>query len=114
MQIIKEFCNASVSAHYGVELSASQLDVLWSTIVSVFLVGGMVGSMSGGCAADHFGRKGAIVVSMFVNLAAAVLFLTCKFAGSVELLLLARLVVGFASGEWNKRPALALALDQTK
>lgn len=88
-------------------MGANQLDMLWSTVVSIFLVGGMTGSMSGGWAADRLGRRGAIAISMMANLAAAVLFFTCKYAGSVELLLLARLVVGFASGESCLGPAIA-------
>lgn len=87
-----------MAAHYATELGETQLDVLWSTIVSVFLVGGMTGSMSGAWAADRVGRKGAIAITMALNLVSAVMFLACKYANSVELLLLARLVVGFSSG----------------
>ncbi|XP_034242891.1 solute carrier family 2, facilitated glucose transporter member 1-like isoform X2 [Thrips palmi] len=96
--IIKVFCNESVAAHYGGDLGDTQLEVLWSIIVSVFLVGGMTGSMSGGWAADRIGRRGAIGATIVLNLVAASMFVACKATNSVELLLLARLVVGFSSG----------------
>ncbi|KAJ1526979.1 hypothetical protein ONE63_008524 [Megalurothrips usitatus] len=97
-EIIKAFCNASVEAHYGAALTPDQVGVLWSSIVSTFLVGAMTGSMLGGWAADRFGRKGAVSISMLLSLASSALFLCSKYAGSVEMLLVARLVVGFASG----------------
>jgi len=56
VQIIREFCNATVADRYGVSMGPSQLEVLWSVIVSVFLIGGVTGSLSGGWVADRFGR----------------------------------------------------------
>lgn len=44
-------------------LSHVQFDVLWSSVVSIFIVGGVVGSLCGGWLADWCGRKGSIVVS---------------------------------------------------
>ena len=56
LQIIRQFCNESVQAHYGVEISETSLEVLWSAIVSIFLIGGVTGSLSGGVLADKYGR----------------------------------------------------------
>jgi MFS family permease len=56
VQIIREFCNATVADHYGINMGPSQLNILWSIIVSIFLVGGVTGSLSGGWVADRFGR----------------------------------------------------------
>ncbi|KAK3930434.1 Solute carrier family 2, facilitated glucose transporter member 1 [Frankliniella fusca] len=97
-EIIKGFCNASVVAHYEVELTAGQLDLLWSVVVSMFLVGAMTASMTGGWVADRFGRKGALETAMALSLLGALLFLVCKYVDSVEMLLLARLIVGLSSG----------------
>lgn len=96
--IIKEFCNSTVSATYGVNMSGSELDILWSCIVSIFIVGGVIGSLLGGWVADLLGRRGAIMVCHASSLVAAVLFVSTKAAGSVEMLLLARLIVGISSG----------------
>lgn len=56
MQIIREFCNATVADRFGVSMGPSHLEILWSAIVSVFLIGGVTGSLSGGWVADRFGR----------------------------------------------------------
>ncbi|KAF4532357.1 hypothetical protein B566_EDAN003661 [Ephemera danica] len=55
--IIKEFCNASIYTHYNSELNEIELNLLWSSIVSIFLIGGMAGSLSGGWLADKWGRN---------------------------------------------------------
>lgn len=96
--IIKDFCNASVAAHYDVSLTHGQLDLLWSVVVSMFLVGAMTASMSGGWVADRFGRKGALGIAMALSVVGALLFLVCRYANSVEMLMMARLVVGLSSG----------------
>nr|CAD7199316.1 unnamed protein product [Timema douglasi] len=56
-QIIREFCNTTVEATYGISMSSSQLNILWSTLVSIFLVGGVTGSLTGGWVADKFGSS---------------------------------------------------------
>lgn len=53
---VREWCNQTVFERYGVELSSGQLEVLWSTIVSIFLVGGAIGSLGGAWIADRLGR----------------------------------------------------------
>ncbi|KAJ8878368.1 hypothetical protein PR048_018945 [Dryococelus australis] len=110
--IIKEFCNATVFSTYGTYLSEPQMNILWSVIVSIFLIGGVTGSLTGGWVADRFGRQvsgaacrlastlqiGAVVMNGVLSLFAALLFMTCRLANSVEMLLLARLIIGLASG----------------
>lgn len=44
-------------------------------------------------------RKGAVIINNILGVLAAILFVSSRFAGSVEMLLLARLVVGLSSGE---------------
>ncbi|XP_021917078.1 solute carrier family 2, facilitated glucose transporter member 3-like isoform X4 [Zootermopsis nevadensis] len=96
--IIRDFCNGTVADHYGISMGPSQLNILWSIIVSIFLVGGVTGSLSGGWVADRFGRKGAVIINNVLGVLAAILFVSSRHAGSVEMLLLARLIVGLSSG----------------
>ncbi|XP_066995888.2 solute carrier family 2, facilitated glucose transporter member 5 isoform X2 [Anabrus simplex] len=96
--IMKMFCNETVEATYGVQMSDGILSVLWSCIVSVFLVGGMAGSLCGSWVADRLGRKGAVATTSSLALTAAILFVSARPAGSVEMLLLARLLMGLSSG----------------
>nr|XP_022918299.1 solute carrier family 2, facilitated glucose transporter member 1-like [Onthophagus taurus] len=97
-QILKRFCNESMFEHYGFEMSPNQLELLWSAVVSIFLVGGTVGSLTGSWLADKMGRKRGLIVASFLLTFSGILFLTCKAALSVEMLILGRFIVGLAAG----------------
>ncbi|XP_073969394.1 solute carrier family 2, facilitated glucose transporter member 1-like isoform X2 [Rhodnius prolixus] len=97
-KIIKQWCNESVISRYGIALSEQHLDNLWSAIVSIFLIGGMIGSLVGACVADKVGRRGAMVVGGITALLAAVLFIISKPLNSVEVMLLGRLLAGLSGG----------------
>ncbi|XP_054739317.1 solute carrier family 2, facilitated glucose transporter member 3 [Anastrepha obliqua] len=96
--IITAWCNETLHERYGANLSASGLDWLWSTVVSIFLIGGAIGSLGGANAANKFGRKGCFLISGGLFTIGGILFFFCRLAGSVEMLLLGRLIVGLASG----------------
>lgn len=53
---IKHWCNQTIIERYDNILTAEQLETLWSTIISIFLVGGCVGSLGAAIIADKFGR----------------------------------------------------------
>ncbi|XP_028893470.2 solute carrier family 2, facilitated glucose transporter member 3 isoform X2 [Zeugodacus cucurbitae] len=96
--IVKVWCNETLHHRYGSNLSASGLDLLWSSVVSIFLIGGAVGSLGGAKAANKFGRKACFLISGGLFTFGAILFFFCRAAGSVEMLFLGRLIVGLASG----------------
>ncbi|CAH0554862.1 unnamed protein product [Brassicogethes aeneus] len=96
--IIKSFCNESIHERYNQILSVGSLNLLWSSIVSIFLVGGAVGSLGGSLLADKVGRKGALNLSSVLAVIGGLLFLISKTANSVESIILGRLLVGLSSG----------------
>ncbi|XP_065353450.1 solute carrier family 2, facilitated glucose transporter member 3-like [Cloeon dipterum] len=96
--IIKEFCNQTVFERYDAALSEYSLDILWSFVVSIYIAGGTLGSFTGCWFADKWGRKGAIFANNFLGLFAAILFVATPAARSVEMLVLARFLVGLSSG----------------
>lgn len=53
---IKDWCNQTIIDRYDKYLTHDQLETLWSTIISIFLVGGCVGSLFAATIADKFGR----------------------------------------------------------
>ena len=75
-----------------------QLEIIWSAVVSSFLIGGMIGSLTGGWLADLRGRRGAVLIAELLTLTAAVLFVASKPFHLVELLLLGRIIAGLAGG----------------
>ncbi|XP_055921398.1 solute carrier family 2, facilitated glucose transporter member 1-like isoform X1 [Eupeodes corollae] len=95
---IKDWCNVTLIEKYDWHLLESELDVLWASIVSILLLGGMVGSLCGATVSDKFGRKGAILIAGALLIIAAFMFNFCREAKSVELLLIGRFIVGISSG----------------
>lgn len=55
-EYMKSWANETIFSNYGKVLSESAVDLLWSFIVSIFLVGGAVGSLGGSLVADRIGR----------------------------------------------------------
>lgn len=55
-QYIKEWANQTVYDNYNRALTVGGADLLLSFIVSVFLVGGALGSLGGSYVADRIGR----------------------------------------------------------
>lgn len=97
-QIIKQFCNETVFERYNIALSPFSLDILWSSIVSIFIIGGVIGSLTASSTADRWGRKGSIIITDVLGLAGGVCFVLSRQVSSVELLLIGRFVVGLAAG----------------
>nr|CAH7741371.1 unnamed protein product [Callosobruchus chinensis] len=96
--IIRQFCNDSISAHYGAAPSESALNLVWSAVVCIFIVGAAVGSLGGSALAARLGRKGVLVICAALAALAALMFFACKAAGSVEMLVLGRLLAGLSAG----------------
>ncbi|XP_072751731.1 solute carrier family 2, facilitated glucose transporter member 5 isoform X2 [Anoplolepis gracilipes] len=96
--LMKSFCNDSIRERFNVQLSSHELQILWSTIVSVFLIGGVSGSLIASWLSDRFGRKGALSVGNICGIVGAILFLLVRDLNSVELFLLARVFVGLSGG----------------
>ncbi|GAB0088520.1 solute carrier family 2, facilitated glucose transporter member 1 [Sergentomyia squamirostris] len=97
-EYMRSWCNASFIDRYGVTLSENSLDILWASIVSVFLIGGCAGSLGGAWIADNLGRKKSLLVCGVLFVIAAMFFIFCRMANSVEMLIIGRLIIGFASG----------------
>lgn len=55
-EYIKQWCNQTLIDRYQLELSEGALVTLLATIVSIFLVGGCIGSLFAATLADRFGR----------------------------------------------------------
>ncbi|XP_063620602.1 solute carrier family 2, facilitated glucose transporter member 3-like isoform X1 [Cydia splendana] len=96
--IIQKFVNGSVVDHYDVVVTKSWMNVLWSSVVAIFIVGGCAGSILGASLADKLGRRKATLLTTVISVVGAVLFLVCRAANSVELLILGRLIVGLSAG----------------
>ncbi|KMQ94292.1 solute carrier family facilitated glucose transporter member 5, partial [Lasius niger] len=96
--LMKSFCNDSIREKYNVQLSDYELQILWSAIVSIFLIGGVSGSLIASWLSDRFGRKRALSVGNICGMVGAIVFLLVRDVNSVELFLIARMIVGLSGG----------------
>ncbi|XP_055602382.1 solute carrier family 2, facilitated glucose transporter member 3 isoform X2 [Uranotaenia lowii] len=95
---IKIWCNETLFETYGSILSEDSLNTFWAAVVSIFLVGGVIGSLGGAWVADKLGRKKSFLCCGFLLVLGGVCFQFCRAIGSIELLMLGRLLVGLAAG----------------
>uniref|UniRef100_A0A4W4HFZ5 Major facilitator superfamily (MFS) profile domain-containing protein n=1 Tax=Electrophorus electricus TaxID=8005 RepID=A0A4W4HFZ5_ELEEL len=95
---VQVFINQTWLDRYNTHISAQLLMLLWSSIVSGFTIGGLVGSSVGGMLAIRFGRKGALLVNNTFALLAALLMGLSYFAGAFELLIIGRFLSGVNAG----------------
>ncbi|KAG9404399.1 hypothetical protein AC1031_004604 [Aphanomyces cochlioides] len=77
------------------EKSASQRSLEWSICVSIFAVGGPIGSLFAGQLSQTYGRKRALIIDSFLFILAGALM---AFANNIYWLMAGRFIVGFAAG----------------
>ncbi|XP_076243760.1 solute carrier family 2, facilitated glucose transporter member 3 isoform X2 [Calliopsis andreniformis] len=96
--LVGAFCNESIKERYHVDVSESNLKILWSTVVSIFLIGGVTGSYLSSWLADRYGRKKTLCIGNIFGIVGAAMFFLVQKLNSIELLLAGRLVVGLSGG----------------
>ncbi|KAH8373366.1 hypothetical protein KR009_004548 [Drosophila setifemur] len=97
-EFMRNWCNETLISRYDIHLGGSGMELLWSAVVSIFLVGGAVGSVTGASMANRFGRRGSFHICGILLALGGICFYVCRLLSSVELLLLGRLLVGLAGG----------------
>lgn len=96
-EAIKNFINESYEDSVG-GLSKGKADTLFSLAVTAFLVGGMIGGLTGGYVADKFGRKRGLLYVQILSVLGALLMGFSKSANSFEMLVIGRFSIGLACG----------------
>ncbi|KAK5604144.1 hypothetical protein CRENBAI_022471 [Crenichthys baileyi] len=95
---VQDFINQTWMQRYQTEISKDGLTLLWSTIVSIFTIGGFIGVAIGGTLSVKLGRRGTLLTNNVISLAAALLMGLSSSAGSFELLIIGRLLIGINAG----------------
>ncbi|KAG8435379.1 hypothetical protein GDO86_013364 [Hymenochirus boettgeri] len=97
-EYIKAFYNDTWLQRYEQPLDESSLTLMYSLTVSVFALGGMIGSLLVGVLVSRFGRKGTVVKSsVLVFLGGGLMGLSRIFA-SPEMVIVGRFITGIHSG----------------
>ncbi|XP_034725795.1 solute carrier family 2, facilitated glucose transporter member 1 [Etheostoma cragini] len=97
-KIIERFINETYFERYQEQISKTTLTAIWSLAVSIFSVGGIVGSFSVGLFVNRFGRRNSMLMANVLAFIAAALMGFSKMANSWEMLIVGRFVVGLYSG----------------
>ncbi|XP_055930154.1 glucose transporter type 1-like isoform X2 [Argiope bruennichi] len=97
-KIIQKFITDVYKARTGSDISDDFRDLLWSLIVSVFAIGGMMGGLIGGSIANKFGRKGGLLVNNILGIIGAALMGSSKISHSIEILVVGRFIIGVNCG----------------
>ncbi|KAG9487429.1 hypothetical protein GDO78_007334 [Eleutherodactylus coqui] len=95
---IKQFINDTWIRRYGTSIPDASLTLIWSMVVSVFSIGGLIGSTASGHLTGKFGKKKCQLCITVLPLVSALLMGLSITVGHFEMLVAARFLCGFYSG----------------
>ncbi|XP_044052782.1 solute carrier family 2, facilitated glucose transporter member 11b isoform X1 [Siniperca chuatsi] len=95
---VQNFINQTWRERYQTDISEDVLTLLWSSIVSIFTIGGLIGATIGGTMSVKLGRKGTLLTNNIFALMAALLMGLSYSTGLFELLIIGRLLTGINAG----------------
>ncbi|XP_077998769.1 solute carrier family 2, facilitated glucose transporter member 1-like [Glandiceps talaboti] len=104
---IIDFYNSSAERYGGI--SDDGLTWLYAWSISFLAIGGAIGAIASAPIGDIMGRKWGSMISNVWNLTAALMFGACIISNNFEMVLMARLIVGFYIGIVNTIIPLYLA-----
>ncbi|XP_023678813.2 solute carrier family 2 member 11, like isoform X2 [Paramormyrops kingsleyae] len=95
---IKELVNRTCTERYNLSLEPWVLSLIWSFIVSIYCIGGILGSLFAGRLAHVYGRKKSLLFNNILAIAGATMMLLSRVADSFEMIMIGRLLYGVNSG----------------
>ncbi|KAK3530112.1 hypothetical protein QTP86_014808 [Hemibagrus guttatus] len=118
-QYIKDFYNRTAVRRNGSGLSNDSITLLYSITVSIFAIGGLVGSLTVGMLVTKFGRRGTLVKSTVLVFVAGGLMGLSRHIGVPEMIIIGRFITGIHSVLYNlmarrRKVFLSLAVEQDR
>ncbi|KFO25759.1 Solute carrier family 2, facilitated glucose transporter member 9 [Fukomys damarensis] len=95
---IKAFYNESWQRRHGHPIDPDTLTLLWSVTVSIFAIGGLVGTLMVKMIGKILGRKHTLLVNNGFAISAALLMACSLQAGAFEMLIVGRFIMGVDGG----------------
>ncbi|XP_051714179.2 solute carrier family 2, facilitated glucose transporter member 7 [Oryctolagus cuniculus] len=97
-QVLKSFYNETYFERHGRFMDEKALLLLWSCTVSVFPLGGLLGSWLVGRLVDKCGRRGTLLINNIFAIVPAILMGVSKVARAFELIIFSRVLLGVCAG----------------
>ncbi|KAM9820152.1 solute carrier family 2, facilitated glucose transporter member 11-like [Neosynchiropus ocellatus] len=94
---IKVLVNETALQRYDVVLSERELALIWSFMVSIFAIGGFVGSLLAGWLLSY-GRKRCLLLNNVFAIIGSALMISSKPARSFEMIMVGRFIYGVNAG----------------
>ncbi|XP_016059199.1 PREDICTED: solute carrier family 2, facilitated glucose transporter member 9 [Miniopterus natalensis] len=95
---IKAFYNETWERRHGHPIDPDTLTLLWSVTVSIFAIGGLVGTLMVKLIGKCLGRKCTLLVNNVFAISAALLMACSLQAGAFEMLIVGRFIMGVDGG----------------
>ncbi|XP_036955535.1 solute carrier family 2, facilitated glucose transporter member 11 isoform X1 [Acanthopagrus latus] len=95
---IQTFINETFLERWDIQLEDYQVTLVWTIIVSIFSLGGLVGAIIAGPMTIRFGRKKCLLLNNIFLMSGALLALTSRAAKSFEMIIISRVLIGINSG----------------
>ncbi|KAL1790426.1 solute carrier family 2, facilitated glucose transporter member 9 isoform X1 [Sigmodon hispidus] len=95
---IKAFYNETWYRRHGQPIDPDTLTLLWSVTVSIFAIGGLVGTLMVKFIGKFLGRKYTLLVNNGFAISAALLMACSLQAGTFEILIVGRFIMGIDGG----------------
>ncbi|XP_073681604.1 solute carrier family 2 member 9, like 1 [Garra rufa] len=111
---IQSFINSSWTYHYGNVPGEKTVTFIWSAVVALYALGGLIGSLSVRYFTSHLGRKRTMLLNSAMTVLATVIMYISKPTYSFELILVARFLFGYGSGLGGNVHAIYLGESSPK
>ncbi|KAM6903047.1 solute carrier family 2 member 11, like [Xenentodon cancila] len=95
---IKQLVNQTCLERYNLSLEEWQVSVIWSCTMSIFCIGGFVGSLVVSSLTTRLGRKRCLLFNNFLAIFGAILMVLSQTARSFEMIMVGRLIYGINAG----------------
>ncbi|KAL4674462.1 hypothetical protein H8959_018396 [Pygathrix nigripes] len=97
-KVFKSFYNETYFERHATFMDGKLMLLLWSCTVSMFPLGGLLGSLVVGLLVDSCGRKGTLLINNIFAIVPAILMGVSKVAKAFELVIFSRVVLGVCAG----------------